>query len=219
RRPAPGCRRPRRVRPPRRRPDRLRRPARRRSRRCRRRPAARRGQLRARSRARVPPLHGARHLARSPPRRFRRRAGPAPDDCSGQAPTAGVSRATDPPSGTGFAPPLAMGRERTLQPAETLAALGHEYHHIQQEHQREPERSTFRRRQRDRMERVAERFERLLARWVPDDELAAAWRRFLYEAAPPPDGPTLREPPLFRGHTASGALIEVRQAPGGDYDI
>src|SRR5690606_14813668 len=100
-----------------------------------------------------------------------------------------------------------------------LAALGHEYHHIQQEHQREPERSTFRRRQRDRMERVAERFERLLARWVPDDELAAAWRRFLYEAAPPPDGPTLREPPLFRGHTASGALIEVRQAPGGDYDI
>ena len=112
-----------------------------------------------------------------------------------------------------------MGRASVLQPAEQLRDLGHEYHHVQQEHQRESDGSATRRRQRERMERIASRFERLLSHWVRNEELAAAWRRHLYDGGPAPTGPELRLPPIYRGRTATGSLVEVRRAADGDHDI
>jgi hypothetical protein len=71
------------------------------------------------------------------------------------------------------------------------------------------------------MGEIADRFERLVERWVHESGLAEAWRRHFYDGAPQPDGPVLAEPPLFRGRTDANARIEVRRiaANAGSEDV
>jgi hypothetical protein len=58
---------------------------------------------------------------------------------------------------------------------------------------------------------VRERFDRLLAEWVPDEEVREEWRQFLDHHAPEPDQPPEIEPVAFRGiGDVTGSILEVR---------
>jgi protein required for attachment to host cells len=104
-------------------------------------------------------------------------------------------------------------------PGEQLTELGRQYWRVREEHDRENLEGSTRRRIKQDMAEVVDRFERLLGHWVRDDELRDAWRLYLYDAADAPDQPRLSPPPLFRGHTQTDALLEIRAADDGGYDI
>ena len=68
----------------------------------------------------------------------------------------------------------------------------------------------MRRRIEDRLFAVRERFDRLLAEWVPEEELREEWRQFMEHHAPEPDQPPAIEPLVFRGiGDVSGSILEV----------
>jgi len=96
-----------------------------------------------------------------------------------------------------------------------LADLARDYHQLHGQRQargKDGEGSAAHRRLGQKMADLGERFERLVEHWVHEPELAEAWRRHLYDGSPPPDGPSLPDPPFFRGRTDAGARIEVRRA-------
>lgn len=107
----------------------------------------------------------------------------------------------------------------TADPIEKLAELGQRYRHVQVEHERETPRGSTRRRLRQDMTRIVAQFDGLLERWVPDTDERAAWRAYLHGDDRRPATAPLAPPPLFRGHTNAGALIEVRAADDGGYDV
>ena len=104
-------------------------------------------------------------------------------------------------------------------PVERLAELGREYHRVRDDHDRESPRGATRRRLRQDMQRITERFERLLTHWVSDQKLRDEWQAYLYHGADQPQEPRMSVPPLFRGQSEAGALVEILAAPDGGYDI
>ena len=114
-----------------------------------------------------------------------------------------------------------MGTHEIVRPSELLAQLGVEYHRVQQNHARAAPASATRRRIESDLERIAQRFERVLSHWSAeeDEELRATWRKHLYEGGPAPKGPDVRPPRLFVGETDGGARIEIRPASDGGHDI
>jgi hypothetical protein len=102
---------------------------------------------------------------------------------------------------------------------ELLAELGHQYRHFQQEHEREGTRSATRHTLDIKMQRLAERFMRLLSRWVQDEELRVAWNVYFYEGGSSPSEPKIASPPAFKGIAESGSSIEVRASDDGGYDV
>jgi hypothetical protein len=97
---------------------------------------------------------------------------------------------------------------------EVLEALVRHYHHLQNEHKRASPESRVRRRVEDRQLDVRERFERELAEWVHDDDLARAWRDHLQNRGPAPPGPPPISPLVFHGVNEAGAIAEVRRKNG-----
>lgn len=108
---------------------------------------------------------------------------------------------------------------------QKLVEIAREYHQLHNQRQNrgsEANGNAAHRRVGQKMAELAGRFERLVRHWVGDDPQAEAWRRHLYDAAPSPDGPALAAPPLFRGRTDAGALVEVKSAPDAGaaaYDV
>ena len=106
-----------------------------------------------------------------------------------------------------------------FDPLELLRRLGYEYRHVEQEHRREPSsRAATRNRLAGQMSGLDAHFERILAEWTTDETLREAWREFLRGRGRPPDEPHIAQPPLFKGRTDAGSLVEIRHAPDG-YDI
>jgi len=94
---------------------------------------------------------------------------------------------------------------------EELEALARHYQHLQVEHQNASPGSSARRHLEDKLLRVREQFERVLAEWVPEEELREAWRAFLEHHGPLPDGPRAMEPVVFRGRSGvTGSMVEIR---------
>jgi hypothetical protein len=107
-----------------------------------------------------------------------------------------------------------------LPARQELEATVAEYHHVQSEHRKAGEEGTVRRRLRSRLARLESHFERLLEESVGDDEVRTAWRRRLHEGAAAPAEPRPPEPPLlFRGRSAAGSVVEIRQRADGDCDV
>lgn len=104
------------------------------------------------------------------------------------------------------------------EPIDLLRTLGDHYRHVEQEHQRQAPRSARRRRIATEMHKIQDHFERLLSEWVADEGLRARWREFLHGGAAAPRTRRLPPPPLFKGRTAAGAVIEIRPATDG-YDV
>jgi hypothetical protein len=69
------------------------------------------------------------------------------------------------------------------------------------------------------MAHVQAAFDHLVTRWVADESLRARWRQFLHDEGPPPDGPRLATPPMFRGNSSAGAVLEIRPAEDGGADL
>lgn len=106
-----------------------------------------------------------------------------------------------------------------FEPIHLLRRLGDEYRHVEQEHHREPSsREAVRHRLADQMRELEGQFERILAEWTTDEALRESWRAFLRGRGPAPDGPRIALPPLFKGRTDAGTLVEIRPARDG-YDI
>ncbi len=104
-------------------------------------------------------------------------------------------------------------------PLDLLRKLADEYRHVEQEHRREPpSRGATRNRLATKMRELEAHFERILAEWTTDEALREAWREFLRGRAPAPDEPRVAPPPLFKGRTGAGSLVEIRPARDG-YDI
>lgn len=59
------------------------------------------------------------------------------------------------------------------------------------------------------LQRVRERFDRILDEWVHDEELREAWRAHLHTHAPAPAGPPGIEPLVFRRESDAGSVAEV----------
>jgi len=110
-------------------------------------------------------------------------------------------------------------KKPVFEPIDLLRRLGAEYRHVEQEHHREPpSRGATRHRLAEQMRELEAHFERTLVEWTADEALRARWREFLHGRAPSPDEPRLASPPLFKGRTEAGAIVELRAAPDG-YDI
>lgn len=111
-------------------------------------------------------------------------------------------------------------KKPSFDPLDLLRRLGDEYRHVEQEHLREPaSRNATRNRLAEQLHELEEHFERVLAEWTTDDKLRASWRDFLRGRGPAPDEPRLTRPPLFRGRTDAGSLVELRASDDGGYDI
>jgi hypothetical protein len=59
----------------------------------------------------------------------------------------------------------------------------------------------------------------VLKEWVPDDELARAWRDHLHYRAPEPDGPAPIQPLAFTGWSEAGSIAEVREHENGELHV
>lgn len=93
------------------------------------------------------------------------------------------------------------------------------YRHLQQEHQRQGEKGTIRRKIRQEMSDTARDFEQLTARWLEDDSQRREWIRYFYHGGPFPEAPKIRTPPEFMGITEEGARIEIYPSMDGGHDI
>ena len=102
-----------------------------------------------------------------------------------------------------------------IEPLELLRKLADDFRHLEQEHGRQPQRSSTRRRLGSALQDIEVRFERLLAEWVRDDGPRAQWRDYMHGRAAAPDTPRRPAPPLFKGRTDAGAVIEIRKALAG----
>ena len=110
-------------------------------------------------------------------------------------------------------------KEQRFQPLDLLRRLGDEYRHVEQEHHREPAyRGAIRHRLADQMHALETQFERVLVEWTTDEPLRATWREFLRGSGSAPDEPRIAQPPLFKGRTDAGAIVEIRPVFDG-YDI
>jgi protein required for attachment to host cells len=104
------------------------------------------------------------------------------------------------------------------EPIDLLRTLGDHYRHVEQAHQRQPPHSATRRKIATEMHDIQDHFERLLIEWVADEGLRARWREFLHGRTTAPKTQRLPPPPLFKGRTDAGAVIEIRPASDG-YDL
>jgi hypothetical protein len=114
---------------------------------------------------------------------------------------------------------LPDGQLDALPRREELEAVVRHYHHLQNEHKRAPLESAPRRRIEEPLRDVRERFDRLLAEWVPDDHLQRAWSDHLHNRAPEPPGPPAIRPLVFQGVSEAGSLVEVRGKKGEELEV
>jgi hypothetical protein len=101
-----------------------------------------------------------------------------------------------------------------------LEATVAEYHHVRSEHRRAGAEGTIRRHLHAQLGRLEAHLERLLEESVADEEAREAWRSRLHYGSPAPIEP---QPPgpalLFKGRSAAGSVVEVRQRTDGDCDV
>lgn len=102
-----------------------------------------------------------------------------------------------------------------IEPIDLLRRLGDEYHHLEHEYRRQPTESATRRGLDKKLHDIEDHFEHLLAEWVAEPTLRERWREFLRGAAGAPDAPHLRPPPLFKGRTDAGTLVEILPEANG----
>lgn len=100
-----------------------------------------------------------------------------------------------------------------------LDALVRDYHRLQNDHKRAAPGSAVRRRIEERLLDARQRFDRVLAEWVPEPDLRTGWRQYLHYRAPPPPGPQAIRPVVFRGVSDAGAVVEIRGRAGEELAV
>jgi hypothetical protein len=93
---------------------------------------------------------------------------------------------------------------------EELEALVRHYHHVESEHERAHPEGSVRHHLGLQLREDRDRFEHLLAEYVPDETARAAWRAFLHHRGGEPSGPPAIQPIVFKGRSDSGSVLEAR---------
>lgn len=103
---------------------------------------------------------------------------------------------------------------------EELEQTVAEYHHVHSEHRRAGVEGRVRRHLHARLAGLEAHFERLLEEFVADAATREGWRRRLHEGSLAPAEPRPPQPALlFKGRSAAGSVLEVRQRLDGDCDV
>ncbi len=102
---------------------------------------------------------------------------------------------------------------------EELEALVRHYHHVESEHERAHPEGTVRHHLGVLMREDRDRFERLLAAYVPDETLRAQWRSFLRHRTAEPEGPPAISAPVFKGRSDAGSVAELRRDGSGELAV
>ncbi len=104
-------------------------------------------------------------------------------------------------------------------PNEQLRELASHYRHLKGEHRREGEQGSQRRHLEKQMEELEQKFETLLARWVPDKESQTIWQNYLHSGGSIPEDALGRVATIFLGRSRLSSLVEVRESARGDYEV
>jgi hypothetical protein len=99
-----------------------------------------------------------------------------------------------------------------------LDLIAHEALHVRNEHARATA-DTVRRKLHARLLDLEARFERTLAREIPDEALRTAWLRHLRARGGAPEEPSPLPIVIFRGRSEAGAEVEVRGAADDALEI
>jgi hypothetical protein len=102
---------------------------------------------------------------------------------------------------------------------EELQALIKHYHHVESEHERAHPEGSVRHHLERQLREDRDRFEHLLAGYVPDETARAAWRAFLHHRGGEPPGPPAIKPIVFKGRSDSGSVLETRRDPSGELAV
>jgi hypothetical protein len=102
---------------------------------------------------------------------------------------------------------------------EELEALAMHYHHVESEHERAHPQGTVRHHLEMRLREDRERFERLLAAYVPDESVRGAWRNYLRHRGAEPSGPPAIRPLVFKGRSEIGSVVEIRRDRAGELAV
>jgi hypothetical protein len=102
---------------------------------------------------------------------------------------------------------------------EELEALVRHYHHVESEHERAHPEGTVRHHLEVRLREDRERFEHLLATYVPDAESRSAWQAYLHHRGAEPPGPPAINPLVFKGRSETGSIVEIRNDTSGGLGV
>jgi hypothetical protein len=102
---------------------------------------------------------------------------------------------------------------------EELEALVRHYHHVESEHERAHPGGTVRHHLEMRLHEDRERLERVLAEYVPDEDVRRAWRAFLHHRGAEPPGPAAIRPLLFKGRSETSSVVEIRRDRSGELAV
>jgi hypothetical protein len=102
-----------------------------------------------------------------------------------------------------------------MHPIRELAQTAREFRHLRAEHHREGVRGGWRRRQEADLVRLERHFAALLERWVPDPDTRARWERHIHHGDAEPEV-LVHDPLLFRGRSANGSVLEIREGDGDE---
>ncbi len=100
-----------------------------------------------------------------------------------------------------------------------LEALVRHYHHLESEHERAHPDGSVRHHLAVLMQQDRDRFEHLLAVYIPDEALRVDWRGFLHHRAPEPPGPPPIRGLVFKGRSDAGSVVELRRERSGDLAV
>jgi hypothetical protein len=103
-------------------------------------------------------------------------------------------------------------------PETELQRLADEFRHLRDEHRREGELGSWRRRLQSRMSALEQQFTALSEHWLHDPSRRAAWLDYLHKGGPLPDA-ALRPPVLFRGRSENGSTLEIRRGPDAQCEV
>ncbi len=102
---------------------------------------------------------------------------------------------------------------------EELEALIRHCHHLESEHRHAHREGTVRHHLEIRLSEEHRRFEHLLAVYVSDEETRNAWRAYLHHRGGEPEGPPAISPLVFKGRSAAGSVVEIRNDRSGGLDV
>jgi hypothetical protein len=102
---------------------------------------------------------------------------------------------------------------------EELEALVRHYHHVESEHERAHPQGSVRRHLELRLDHDRERFEHVLAEYVPEEGVRRAWRDFLHHRGGEPSGPPAIRPVVFKGRSEAGSVVEARRDHTGELAV
>jgi len=102
---------------------------------------------------------------------------------------------------------------------EELEALVRHYHHLESEHERAHPEGSVRHHLGLLMDEDRDRFEHLLAEYVPEETVRVAWRGFLHHRGAEPAGPPAISVLVFKGRSETGSVAAIRRDRAGELAV